>query len=400
MAGTAIIHRKHSRGGGAASGPADRGVLKHIGAASSATSPASGPPAQRPAEFQVRLAISTDIPRLFELKLQSVRFSKEATVICATEDDWRRGDFGSSDRFAALVAEIDGRIVGMLGFHERYDTGLGNPTFYIEDIYVESANRRLGIGSSLLAELAVRALERNIPRIDLHVREDNSVARRLYRKLGFERLRGSIVSVLGGRALRGRAETVKHVPHRGTDASSTASMASRRGAEPMAFHVRFATPKDVARLFQLKCQMAILDGTIDAMRATADDWLRDCSGPRPRFAALLAEDDAAIIAMLTFSAHHYSALPEPALCIQDLFVQPDRRRRGIASALLTELFVHARRHQVCHVELNIRKRDSLGRTMSRRLGFARVHHCATYLLAGPSLLQLAEGAGDIAGLLI
>jgi ribosomal protein S18 acetylase RimI-like enzyme len=337
-----------------------------------------------------------DIPRLLELKSQSAMLSKE---VCAPEDDWCRDDFSSIERLAALVAEIDGRIVGMLGFHERYDTGLGGPTFYIEDIYVESARRRLGIGSSLLAELAACARARNILRIDLHVREDNSAARRLYRKLGFERLRGTVVTVLGGRALLGRAETAKRVLHWGADASSNASTVSRRGAKPMAFQVRFATPKDVARLFQMKRQMAISDGTVRALRATAHDWLRDGSGSRPRFAALVAEDDAETIGMLTFSAHHYSALAEPALCIQDLFVQPDCRRRGVASSLLAELLVHARKHTVCHIEMNIRKRDSAGRAMSRRLGFARAQHCATYLLAGPSLLRLAESAGDIAALL-
>jgi ribosomal protein S18 acetylase RimI-like enzyme len=347
----------------------------------------------------VRLATSTDIPRLYKLKLQSTILSPEEPVICATVNDWRRRDFGSSERFAAFVAETDGRIVGMLGFHERYDTGLGNPTYYIEDIHVESANRKLGIGSSLLAALAVHARERNIPRIDLHVREDNGAARRLYRKLGFERLRDSVVSVLGARALLARAETAESVLHWGADASPNASMASRRGAKPMALHVRFAAPKDVARLFQLKRQMAVLDGTIHAMRATADDWLRDSSGPCPQFAALVAEDGDTIVAMLTFTAHHYSALRQPALCIQDLFVQPDHRRRGIASSLLAELFAHARMHRVCHIELNMRKHDRVGRAISRRLGFARVHHCATYLLAGPSLLKLSEGAGDIAGLL-
>ena len=114
---------------------------------------------------------------------------------------------------------------------------------------------------------------------------------------------------------------------------------------------------------------------------------------------MVAEDGGAIVAMLTFTAHHYSALREPALCIQDLFVQPDRRRRGIATSLMAELLVHARKHQVRHIELNIREHDSLGRTMSNRLGFARVHHCATYLLAGPSLLQLAEAASGITSLL-
>jgi hypothetical protein len=61
--------------------------------------------------------------------------------------------------------------------------------------------------------------------------------------------------------------------------------------------------------------------------------------------------------------------------------------------------VHARKYRVCHIELNIQKRNSLAQSMSRRLGFTRVHHCATYILAGPSLLQLAEGAGEVAALL-
>jgi ribosomal protein S18 acetylase RimI-like enzyme len=285
--------------------------------------------------------------------------------------------------------------VGLLGFQERYDIGLAKSAFYIDDIYVDRAHRRLGVGSLLLAELAVRARERNIPRIDLHVREDNSAARKLYRKLGFERLRGSIVAVLGCGVLLGRAETSSRV----LQWDAGASLTSRRTAEPTTFHVRSARLKDVASLFQLKCQMAKLDGTIREIHATAHDWRRDCSGSHPRFAALVAEDDAAIIAMLTFSAHHYSALPAPALSIQDLFVHPKRRQQGIASALIEELMAHARKHQVCHIELNIRKHDSAMRAMSHRFGFARVQHCVTYLLAGPSLLQLAETVGDIAGLL-
>src|ERR1700719_4029704 len=118
MARTAMIQRVDSKTRGAALRPSDRGRFKPIGIVSSATSPASGSSARRIAKFQVRLATSTDIPRLFELKLQSAMFGKEANAICATEDDLRRGDFGSSERFAALVAEVDGRIVGMLGFQE------------------------------------------------------------------------------------------------------------------------------------------------------------------------------------------------------------------------------------------------------------------------------------------
>jgi ribosomal protein S18 acetylase RimI-like enzyme len=210
-------------------------------------------------------------------------------------------------------------------------------------------------------------------------------------------LRGSFICVLGRQALLGRADAAKRI-HWGANALSTASIPSHHPAKPTAICVRFATPKDVTRLFKLKRQMAMLDGTIRAMRATVDDWLRDSSGPHRQFAALVAEDGPAIIGMLTFSTHHYSGMPEPALCIQDLFVQPDCRGRDMASALLEELLAHARKYRVCHVELSIRNRNNLAQTMSRRLGFARVDHCATYHLGGRSLLRLAEGAGDIAAL--
>src|SRR5882724_10741152 len=150
MPQTAATQRSTSGGSGHASRPADNGRLEK---ASSGSPPAPDFRAQqRPAELQVRLAMSMDLPRLFELKLQSDISSKAAVAIYATKDDRRRGDFGSAERFATLVAKIDGRIVGMLDFHERYDTGLSRPTLYIEDIFVESAHRKRGVGSALLAE--------------------------------------------------------------------------------------------------------------------------------------------------------------------------------------------------------------------------------------------------------
>jgi len=65
--------------------------------------------------------------------------------------------------------------------------------------------------------------------------------------------------------------------------------------------------------------------------------------------------------MLTFSAHHYGALPQPALSVQELFVQPDFRRQGIASSLIANFNLHARKAQFAHIELNIQKQNRAGR---------------------------------------
>jgi ribosomal protein S18 acetylase RimI-like enzyme len=326
---------------------------------------------------QVRFAESTDIPRLFDLKWQLAVAERMTATICATEADWQREGFGRGGRFAALVAEIDARVVGMLTFHERYDARYQS-TLYVEDLFVERPYRKLGAASALLADLAAHARARDIPRIELNVREDNRAARRLYRELGFERRRDSVISVLSGDMLLDRAKD------RTKDA---------RRVEPIAHHVRLAERNDAARLCELKRQAAVGGETTHAVYPTEDHWIRDSLGSaHPRFTALVAESDATIVGMLTYSLRSYTALPKPAIAIVDLFVDPAYRRHVIASSLIAELSAQVSEHQYAHIELHMAAHNSATRAMSRKLGFVPVRHCVTYLLAGSPLQQLAETA--------
>lgn len=62
------------------------------------------------------------------------------------------------------------------------------PLLNIHDIFVDSSVRGAGIGHKLLEYIEARARKLNCCRITLEVREDNLVARGLYRKLGFDRV--------------------------------------------------------------------------------------------------------------------------------------------------------------------------------------------------------------------
>jgi ribosomal protein S18 acetylase RimI-like enzyme len=77
-----------------------------------------------------------------------------------------------------------GFTICFLGF----STFLARPLLNIHDIFVDLSVRGRGIGAMLLERIEARARELNCCRITLEVREDNRVARGLYRKVGFDRV--------------------------------------------------------------------------------------------------------------------------------------------------------------------------------------------------------------------
>jgi ribosomal protein S18 acetylase RimI-like enzyme len=87
-----------------------------------------------------------------------------------------------------LLAWCDGLPVGFAICFLGFSTFNARPLVNIHDIFVDSAVRGIGIGRMLLARIEAKARELNCCRITLEVRQDNRVARGLYRKVGFDRM--------------------------------------------------------------------------------------------------------------------------------------------------------------------------------------------------------------------
>lgn len=105
----------------------------------------------------------------------------------------------------AWVAEVDGRVAGMLlGYPQPdpYETGpleelppvlrplveleaLGPGSWYVNAVAVQPAHRGLGIGTDLLALAVAQARLRRCRQLSLIVAEDNAGAAALYRRLGY-----------------------------------------------------------------------------------------------------------------------------------------------------------------------------------------------------------------------
>ncbi len=156
------------------------------------------------------------------------------------------------------------------------------------------------------------------------------------------------------------------------------------------YSVRPAKPADVPALLRLKRQLAILESAEFVLRATAQDWLRDGFGPQARFTAFVAEHAGAIVGMVTASERYYTSWAGCTLYVQDIYVEPDWRGRGIGAALLGCVGALALERRAPLVELAVRE-ENPARRLYDRVGFQQVA-CANYVIAGPALADLARSA--------
>ncbi len=69
-----------------------------------------------------------------------------------------------------------------------FSTFMARPLLNIHDIFVDSSARGLGIGAMLLERIEAKARDLNCARITLEVKQDNHIARALYRKTGYDQV--------------------------------------------------------------------------------------------------------------------------------------------------------------------------------------------------------------------
>ncbi len=98
-------------------------------------------------------------------------------------EDVRRDGFGPAPLYETLIAELDGRPVGLLTLFPTYSTYMGRPCLYVNDLYVAPEARGRGVARRLMARVCRLALERDCCRVELKVLENNA-ARKFYESIG------------------------------------------------------------------------------------------------------------------------------------------------------------------------------------------------------------------------
>lgn len=110
----------------------------------------------------------------------------------------------------------------------------------------------------------------------------------------------------------------------------------------MEIKVRRATPEDGPAFLGLVRALAEFEKLPGPTEEAGKRLLEDAFGEKPRYRLFVAELDGAVVAYaVTF--HTYSTfLAKPTFFLEDLFVHPDARRRGVAGAMMDFLKAEAR----------------------------------------------------------
>jgi GNAT superfamily N-acetyltransferase len=103
--------------------------------------------------------------------------------------------------------------------------------------------------------------------------------------------------------------------------------------ENSAMNIRLATEADVPAILSLIHALATYEREPDAVQIGEAELRRDGFGPQPLFECLIADDEGEASGFALYFPI-YSTWRGPSLHLEDLFVQPTHRGRGIGKALL------------------------------------------------------------------
>lgn len=154
--------------------------------------------------------------------------------------------------------------------------------------------------------------------------------------------------------------------------------------------VRAALPADIPALMRFKRLLAEGENSLHAVRATEAHWLRDGFGPNAGFCTFVAEAGGAVVGMATCSKRVITGWNGPIVFLQDLFVEAEYRKHGIARALMARVAAYACDIGSPIVELTVRADNAAAQNFYREAGCMALPQCLTYVLGGPSLTTLAE----------
>jgi GNAT superfamily N-acetyltransferase len=137
---------------------------------------------------QLRPARPGDQPGILALIHALAAYEREPDAVENTEGMLTTTLFGDEPRAFAHVVEREGAIVGIAIWFLTYSTWTGTHGIWLEDLYVDEAQRGRGYGRALMAALAAECVERGYRRFEWTVLDWNEPSIGFYRSIGAEPL--------------------------------------------------------------------------------------------------------------------------------------------------------------------------------------------------------------------
>ena len=134
--------------------------------------------------IEIRKATRDDVPFIFNFIKELAIYEKAEHEVVTSEADIEKSIFSDSSTVYANMAFLDNKPVGFSVYFYNYSTWLGKNGLYLEDLYVSSNHRGLGVGKALLKHLAKTAVKNDCGRFEWSVLDWNTPAIDFYNSIG------------------------------------------------------------------------------------------------------------------------------------------------------------------------------------------------------------------------
>jgi GNAT superfamily N-acetyltransferase len=155
--------------------------------------------------LHLRPATRADVPLILALIRELATYERDPDAVVATEEALLRDGFGERPLFRVTIAEWSGEPVGFAFWFLAYSTWRGQPTLYLEDLFVRPEARGRGIGKEMMRHLAGTALDLGCGRFVWQVLDWNTPSIEFYESLGAQVVREWLTCRVDGDALQALA---------------------------------------------------------------------------------------------------------------------------------------------------------------------------------------------------
>lgn len=159
----------------------------------------------------------------------------------------------------------------------------------------------------------------------------------------------------------------------------------------MTVTIRAAAPADAPTILRFVRELAEYEREPDAVKATEADFERVLFGPRPYAEAVIAEEDGAPLGFALFFHNFSTWQGKPGVYLEDLYVTPEARGKGVGKRLLAHLARVAVERDCARLEWSVLDWNEPAISFYRTLGAVPMDEWTVNRVTGDALVKLAAG---------
>ncbi|HEX4935205.1 MAG TPA: GNAT family N-acetyltransferase [Gemmatimonadaceae bacterium] len=163
-----------------------------------------------------------------------------------------------------------------------------------------------------------------------------------------------------------------------------------RSCKTPVMDIQWAREDDVPLLLRFIRDLATYEKLEHEVTATEEGLRRTLFGEKRYAEALIARLDGEPVGFALFFHNYSTFVGKPGLYLEDLFVEPDHRGKGVGKALLQRLAAIAIERDCGRMEWAVLDWNAPSIAFYRSLGAVPMDDWTVFRLAGPALRELAD----------